>query len=191
MPTRAEVLTALLGAIKLARFDPSGSALFGNTARAAWRSFFAAFLAAPFYLFLIALNGLNVGEGGQTGPALIFALFSYAGGWLVFPVVVWYAVRAMDREDRFAHFLAAYNWSAVIHNALFFLLAFVDAVTGASSGARGFFALLILAYVTMYIWFIARTTLDIRPGQAVMIVGIDVLSALVWTGFTDRLADGN
>jgi len=188
MPTRVEILTALLGALKLARFDPSGDALFGHSSRAAWQSFFAAFLAAPFYLFLIALNGLTVGGGG---PALIYALLSYAGGWLLFPVVVWYAVRAMDRENRFAHFLAAYNWSAVIHNALFFLLAFVDVVTGTSNGTRGFFALLILVYVALFIWFVARTTLNISRGQAAMIVGLDILTAVVWTGFADTLASGS
>tara|TARA_R110000787_G_scaffold226512_3_gene334266 strand:- start:27572 stop:28138 length:567 start_codon:yes stop_codon:yes gene_type:complete len=188
MPTRVEVLTALLGALKLARFDPNGTALFGHTARAAWQSFFAALLAAPFFLFLVIFNFY---QEPDAGPALIFALISYAGGWLVFPVVVWYAVRAMDREDRFAHFLAAYNWSAVIYNTLFFLLAFIDAVTGTSTGARAFFALLIFAYVAVFIWFIARTTLDINRGQAALIVGLDVLSAIVWSGFTETLASGN
>jgi hypothetical protein len=188
MPTRVEVLTALLGAIKLARFDPNGTALFGHTARAAWQSFFAAVLAAPFFLFLTVFN---IYDDADAGPALIFSLISYAGGWLVFPVVVWYAVRAMDREDRFAHFLTAYNWSAVVYNTLFFLLAFIDAVTGASSGARAFFALLIFAYVAVFIWFVARTTLDISRGQAALIVGVDILSALVWSGFTETLATGN
>lgn len=188
MPTRAEILTALFGAMKLARFDPSGAAFFGNTPRAAWQSFFAAVLAAPFFIFLIVFN---VYEDSDAAPALIFSLISYAGGWLAFPVIVWYAVRAMDREDRFAHFLAAYNWSAVIYNTLFFLLAFVDAVTGASTGARAFFALLIFAYVAIFIWFVARTTLDITYGQAALIVGLDILSAIVWSGLTETLARGN
>lgn len=191
MPTRAEVLTALLGALKLARFDTDGARFFGNTSHAAWQSFFAAILAAPFYLFLVVAHGFGADEGTHAVMAMIFSLLSYAGGWLFFPVIVWFVVRAMDREDRFAHFLAAYNWSAVIHNALFFLLALIDAVIGTSTGARGLFTLLILVYVALYIWFVARTTLEIRSGQAAMIVGVDVLSAVVWAGFGDRLVNGS
>ena len=56
MVTSREVVAALYGAYRLARFDPSGLALFDATIAGFSRSFFAAVLVAPVYLVLLLIR---------------------------------------------------------------------------------------------------------------------------------------
>jgi len=50
VPSAREMMYALYGAYRLARFDAGGMRYFDASIDGFWRSFFAAVLIAPFYL---------------------------------------------------------------------------------------------------------------------------------------------
>lgn len=188
IPSRADVIVWLTGAMRLARFDADGAKVFGTTGIDAMRSFFAAAVVAPMFLIWTGMHGLGTPAGTPLPYALLYELLVYVGGWLVFPVVLWQVAPAFDGRARFAHFICAYNWTAVVQNGMFMALDIVLTAAGAPLAARGFFGFVLLVYVLLYGWFVARTALGLSAGAAGIVVSVDMLTALAWEGFTDSLA---
>ncbi len=187
IPSRAEIVTALWGAIRLARFDDRGMAVFGDTDTAFWHSFFAAVLIAPMYVLWLLAEPAALPENMSLGLGLAYELAGYAVAWLLFPVIVWHAVGAFGREAHYRRFIVAYNWAAVIQNVIFMIVD-IPAATGLlPDQARQFFGLLLMVFVFAYGWFVAKTALGIDGRQAALIVALDILVAVVWEGFTDKL----
>lgn len=190
MPLRTEVLTALWGVLRLAHFDDRGRRVLGTEPEDAWRSFLAPVLFLPFYLLWSLFHGLTAPDDVPFALALLYELPVYAGGWLVFPVIMWHVAQAIERENRYAHFLVAYNWSALVQNAMFFVLDAALSLAGAPPGARAFFGFLLFLYILAYAWFVARTTLGVAGGVAAMVIVVDLLVTAVWEGFASRLVGG-
>lgn len=191
IPSRAEVTAWLTGALHLARFDAAGTKAFGHTGADAGRSFFAAAVVAPMFLLWTLMHGFGTPASTPLPYALVYELLIYAGGWLVFPVVLWQIMPAViGSRTGFAHFLCAYNWTAVIQNAMFLALDILLTSAHAPPAARGFFGFALLIYVILYGWFVARSTLGLAAGAAGLVVAVDMLTALAWEGFTDSLAGG-
>ena len=75
---------------------------------------------------------------------------------------MWHVSEKLGCRAQFFHFLAAYNWAAVIQNGLFMAMDVIFVSIGAPEGARGLFGLILLVYVLLYAWFVAQK----RPGPA-------------------------
>ncbi len=56
MPDVAFFTRSLTGALRLARFDAGGMAAFDVSFEGFWRSFWAAGLVLPLYIFFLAIN---------------------------------------------------------------------------------------------------------------------------------------
>lgn len=182
-----DIRAYLTGALKLARFDASGAEVFGNTAAEAWFSFLAAFIVAPMVVMWIIIDGFAAPEDTPLLTTVIFEAMSYVIGWLLFPVVAFHLLIFMDKDDRYPRFINAYNWTAVIQNGAFLLLHLVLGVMGAPDEARALFGVMMLSYVLMYGWFVAKTVLEIETGPAVTVVALDLLAALAWEAFSKNL----
>lgn len=179
-----------MGALKLARFDASGAQVFGNSSAEAWFSFVAALLVAPMVVIWILLDGFGTPDEMPFLSSAIFEAMSYVVGWLLFPVIAWHMLVYLGRDDRYPRFVTAYNWTAVVQNGLFLVLHLILGAIGAPDEARALMGVLILGYVLMYGWFVARSVLDIEPGPAVMVVALDLVVALVWEGFSNNVIGG-
>jgi len=188
MLPRAEISKALSGAIKLAKFNKAGLSAFGHDRKAAIQSFFAAVLVAPMFLLWVGTHGISAQMDVPLSHALGFALLSYACGWMIFPIIMWHVSEKMGCRERYFHFLAAYNWVAVIQNGLFMAMDIVFVSIGASEGARGFFGLILLVYILLYAWFVAKSALDIPAGPACLIVALDMLTSVLWEIFTNSMS---
>lgn len=176
----ADVTRAAFGIAKLARFDAQGFLFFGHEAKDAWRSFLAMLIVAPMHIMWTVLHWSEETLGE---PSLFFIVkesLTFIGIWLLLPVVLWHVIDAFDRAPRFAHFVCTYNWAAAYQNAIFLMLDIFALGFGASSEARGFFGLVLLAYLIAFGWFIARGTLQISGRQAVVIVAVDFMASIVW-----------
>jgi len=190
MPPGLDIRAHLVGAFKLARFDASGAEVFGNTAAEAWFSFTAALIVAPMIVMWILLDGFSAPEDTPMLTSVTFEVMTYVIGWLLFPVIAFHLLVFMGKDARYPRFINAYNWTAVIQNSLFLFMHLFLGAMGAPDEARALLGMMMLAYVLMYGWFVARTVLEIETGPAVTVVALDLVVALVWEGFSNNLFFG-
>ncbi len=185
-----QIHRALWGAVRFARFDPVGLAVFGDRDLDFWQSFFAAVIVAPMFFLWVLMHGTGMAESVPVPLAYLYEFTSYGVGWLLFPAIAYTLCRTFDRTDRYVRYVVAYNWSSVIQNALFFLLNVPTALGLLSGGARSFLGLILLIYVLIYGWFIAKTALGVDNHRAAMFVAVDFAVSLFWERFTDSLVAG-
>lgn len=187
MVTSREVVTALYGAYRLARFDPSGLDFFDATIAGFWRSFYAAVLVAPVYLLLLLIRYAQLAE--QISPFRFFAIevIAYVIAWVAFPLIMASLARTLGRDAFFIRYIIAYNWGAVLQNALYLpiaMLATGGLLAGPSANALGFLA---LSLILVYVWFITRTALEVAGGIAAAIVGLDLLLSIFINGYAEGM----
>jgi hypothetical protein len=172
----SEVRQALGGALRLAVGDRRGLRCFDASIDGFWRSFRAAAICYPLYLFLLALR-VSHAQWQQSGVTTILVVetIDYVISWVIFPLVILPLCGMLQRDDRFFAFMVAYNWSQVPQTALFAVIG-IDGLTGLLSAASLPGAEFVAALATMvYEWYIARVALAIGAAAAVLIVLIDLL----------------
>jgi len=101
--------------------------------------------------------------------------------------VLWHLSPSLGCRDRFFHFLAAYNWVAVLQNGLFIGMDLLFALVGAPDGARGFLGLAVLIYVLLYGWFVAKEGLGLAAGPAATVVALDMITSMFWELISDGM----
>lgn len=173
MISTREVLTALYGALRLARFDPSGLDFFDRTETGFWRSFFAAGLIAPFYLMLISIRYSGMTETVSFAHFLAVETIAYVIAWVAFPLLMASLTRNLGREEHYIRTIVAYNWAAVWQNALYMPVAMLSVGGVLSTANANVLGLLALALIVIYVWFVIKTGLKVSGGMAAAIVGID------------------
>jgi len=182
MISSREVLTALYGAFRLARFDPSGLDFFEQTETGFWRSFFAAVLVAPFYLILTSVRYSGLTETVPFVRFLAIEMIAYVIAWTAFPLLMASLTRSLDREAHYIRYIVAYNWAAVWQNALYMPVAMLSVSAVLSTANVNVLGLLALGLIVIYVWFVTKTALEVSGGMAAGIVGIDFfLSILINT----------
>jgi hypothetical protein len=175
MITLREIIRSLYGAYRLARIDPSGLDFFETTVAGFWRSFFAAVIIAPFYLVLLMIRYADLSNQTPTFRFFAIETVAYVIAWLAFPVIMWKVAQAFDRSRHFLRFMVAYNWAAVLQNALYLPIVTLGTAGLLAAPTANALALLAVSLIVVYTWFITRTALDLGGGQAAGIVGLDFL----------------
>ncbi len=156
MPDRQEIVSSLYGAFRLARFDETGMGYFNVSVEGFWRSFFAAVLLAPFYLIAIWPE-IVPAEGGFSIWAAVVHLVTYAAGWLLFPLVAFFATDILHLGHRFTALVVAVNWSSVL---IFGAFTLAVAIAAALQGPLIDLAIVCLtAGLIVYHWFVIKTAL--------------------------------
>ncbi len=182
-----EILRALYGAYRLARFDAGGLTYFDATPGGFWRSFFAAIIVLPLYLLLLAVRLQSGLPEGTPARFLAIELIAYVIGWVIYPLVMATVTRVIDRKRHYIRYVVAYNWASVWQNVLYLPVAILS-VTGLLAGSvANFIALAALAAVLVYAWFVARTALALPGLHAVPLVALDIVLGLLLNGFADSL----
>jgi hypothetical protein len=169
-----EAGVSLFGAYRLARFDAGGMAYFNATVAGVWRSFAAALLVAPLYVALLVVWYPLL---DPLPNPLRFALIeteSYVISWFLYPVVMIWVSERFGCGERILAYLVAYNWSMVLANGVLIPINIIRASEIVAPDMAGFLWLFTISLVLAYLWFIARTALQVSPGKAAAIVGIDV-----------------
>ena len=169
---------AFYGAYRLAWFDAGGMRYFDASIDGFWRSFFAAVLIAPFYLIYQWLRFLVEASGGDAFRYACVETITYVIAWVLFPLVMISLARFIEREQQYLGYMVAYNWAAVLQNALIMPVGMVAMIGGPEVGPVDFLSLVAFVAVVVYTWFITRTALNIDGGTAVTIVALDFLLGL-------------
>ncbi|MFO0998499.1 MAG: hypothetical protein U1F33_17650 [Alphaproteobacteria bacterium] len=183
----AEIARAIRGAFRLLRLDPRGLDDFDATLEGFWRSFTAAFLTAPAYAVLVVLEfSAKAGETGEIDWFRVFAVrgIAFVIGWVAFPLVMHTLAQAMGRSGAYFRFMVAYNWASVPQMILYLP---VELARSAWPEPAAPFALIALAAILFYQWFIARTALAVSGLLAGGVVAVDVVLSLAIAAVADAL----
>ncbi|MCG8510047.1 MAG: hypothetical protein MI741_12540 [Rhodospirillales bacterium] len=173
MPRLGEILQALYGAYRLARFDANGMRFFDDSISGFWKSFFAAVIIAPLFFFLLSMRFQH--EAAELSAFRYFSVevIAYVIRWVAFPLIMISIAKVLDRDEKYLGFIVAYNWASVLQSGVF-LTAAILALSGAiPAAAGGILSLLILAAIIIYAWFVTKTALDLPGGTAAAIVGFE------------------
>ena len=175
MPPKQEIVASLYGAWRLMRLDPTGMTYFNLSADGFWRSFFAAVIIAPFYVVLSYIQFADKGEARAALVALDFV--GYCVGWAAFPVAMLFIARFLQRADRYAGFIIAMNWIAVLHWVIVMVVFTLYQVLPRGPALLLYFGL--VGGLLLYDFYVARVALGVGPGHAIAIAVIGFLMALL------------
>ena len=141
------VTNALYGAYRLARADVGGLSYFDTSTTGFWRSFFAAVLIAPLFLILLIIR-FSVDDIGA-GPIRFYTIeaIAYVIGWVLFPLVAYYLVQTLEKEEQYVCFIVAYNWAAVLQNGFYLPFAILFQLGMIPGEAAGILNLILLGLV--------------------------------------------
>ena len=178
MLTLREIALGVLGAWRLANFDPSGMACFDRSLHGVWRSFRVAILVAPAEALLSYLDYAAAPSAGALRAALVGAI-AYVVGWTAFPLAAAYVAPAIGRDAEYPGYLVAYNWATILQVAL---ILPVDGAIALGLLPHGVADVLFLAsrlVILAYAWFIARTGLRLGGAAAAGMVALDIVISLI------------
>lgn len=170
------ILRGIFGAWRLAHFDPAAMRVFDCSRAGAIDSFLAALIALPPILLLRLLDLSAVQVTDPLRITLVQAIF-YVIGWTAFPVLMIGGSRLIGREERYLHFLVAFNWSNLVQAVVLLAAALLTFLLPAE------LALLVTtaAFVGILVFegFVLRTAFAVTTGTAAMLTASDLLLALL------------
>jgi hypothetical protein len=168
----AEFEIALLGLLRLARFDAAFAGFFDLSLQGARRSFRLAWPLLPVSLFLLNLNAdWKDADMVRVGAA---ELIGYALSWVSFPLLLLLSARVIDRGARIYGAIAIYNWLSVLAMGLQIPIevAAYYGMSGAWDVALSFGSLF---FVLACEFFAFRRILEVSVEMALMLVVVDFI----------------
>ncbi len=185
MPTWPEISRSVYGAWRLAHLDAGGMAYFDLSIGGFWRSFGAAAVTLPLYIYFVAVT--FEGTDATMSVFVLVKALAYAVGWIALPVVMIGLAPLLGLSARYIDFIVVTNWGSVLRSALFVP---INTLAGFGDAATGFGAM--LYFVTMaaalaYQWFITRTSLQTNGVTASGLVIVDLLLGFLIVILFDRL----
>lgn len=189
MVTLRELVYAMVGAGRLARLDAGGLRYFETDLAAARRSFFAAVLVLPFYLFLVALQEADVLAKVPLWRFFVVEGLGYVLSWTAYVALMADITAGLGRDDRYFGFVCVFNWTKVLQTAVYVLV--VVATTG-SLFPPALEAILFLGAtlaVLVYQWFVTRLTLAVGSFMAAALVFLDLVIAVMLSLITETIIE--
>ncbi|MBT3700607.1 MAG: hypothetical protein HOE62_22145 [Alphaproteobacteria bacterium] len=183
MPAWTEISSSLYGVWRLARRDPGGMNYLNLSVDGFWRSFFAAVLAAPTYLLILLVQRAS----SEKEMTWLPELFSYALGWIIWPLVALGVLRLMGLGNNFIPYIIAYNWANVLHINFLLPIAIVAHGGVMPDGIAVLLSLIATLAVLIYMWWVAKVALGATTAIAIGIVVLDVLMGFMLSRGTEAL----
>lgn len=169
-PDRIEVATALYGAWRLIRGDAGGLTYFKSGRDGFWSAAWAVGLILPAHLLTIAVHvaGRPMGSFGLSDlvrEALILMV-----GWFGYALLGFYVLRGVGKLGRFDSYMTAYYWTTVPLAYAETVLTLLRAAGLLPSPIESLLAIGFLMLVLWARWFVARTGLAVKGGEAAAVV---------------------
>ncbi len=174
VPSWREVSHGMYGTWRFARLDSSAMAWFQRDVGGVWRSFWAAAIAYPLFVLLVALL-VPPAQWAVSGGFRILLVESigYVVSWAAFPLIILPFCHWLERDEQSLGFITAYNWSQVLQRVMSLAGLIAFAALPLAAGLT-VYVVTLLAQLT-YEWFIARTALEAGGVAATTIVLIDLV----------------
>lgn len=186
-PDRVEIAAALFGAWRLIRGDAAGTGYFRAGREGFWAAAWAIVLVLPAHLLahailVAATPTASFGLYDAIREALIFSI-----GWFGYALLAFHALERFGKPERFDAFLTAFYWTTVPLAYANVALSLLGVLALLPQALFGLLALGYLALVIWTRWFVARTTLAIKDGEAGIVVGATLLFDLLVSKILSRL----
>ena len=185
MLTLRELALSLQGAWLLAKRDPGGMNWFDISMGGFWRSFWAALVAFPFYLLLMAIPSPEPVYAASSGEIFTVRCVGYVLAWMAFPLVAIPLTRLVDRSTFYVPLIIALNWVSVIQSAI--MTVAILASFALPDAMAQFITLTGYGVVLYYAYFVTRVSLNVGIGTAIAFVIIGSLLELLIYSFTSGL----
>ena len=120
--------------------------------------------------------------GAWDAPAVrVVAIESliYVIGWVAFPLVMVWVARLLEREPAYIRYIVAYNWALVLQSAVIIPVKALSITQMIPIAAGDTMLVGLVALIAAYMWFIARTALNLSGAAAAGIVFLDFVLASV------------
>jgi hypothetical protein len=169
----SDAVRAMIGALRLMRFDASGLDWFDRTPQGFARSFAVALPILPVHLWLSRLPGP---PDADAGLRLLLAMLVYIVLWLAFPVAMLPVVDALGRRARYFDFMVANNWMAAPLIALQALLELSLITLPVPTVLASLAGLGLFVYALAVEWFTVRRALAV---SGVVAFGVTLLDTLL------------
>jgi hypothetical protein len=180
---RDELARSLTGAWELFLDRPGAMRHFDVSVEGFWRSFRAVVLVVPAYLVAaLADREFAAAELGiplpPDGPFLAESAIGLALDWIALPLILAVAARPLGIARRYAAFIVARNWCAVLAVVPFGAIGLlvIAGLVGPELGSTLMLAALIV--VLRYNYLVARRGLEVGAGFAIGIVALDFAVSL-------------
>jgi hypothetical protein len=179
IPDRAEIVSSLIGAWRLFRFDPDAMRWFDTTMEGFWRSFFAAVLALPSFVFAFTVQVATMEDPPEAALAAIAGAIAYAASWVAFPVVAAFVVRPMGYGRMYVPYIVAHNWTGALVAQAYLVVEILIQLGIFAGDLAGFVKIILFAVTLWYAWRVARVALDasvsVAGAMVVLAFGLDLL----------------
>jgi len=158
MSVVAAVNSGLHGALRLARGKADGAAMVSSDMRGAALSFWALPVCLPTVICLRLMDWADTGRPANAGHELARDLLVFVAGWLLYAVVTHRLAPRFGRQDRWPHFIAAWNWCNVVENLLL-VFGGIPALLGAPHVVDQVSQLFTMGWALWLEWYAVRLTL--------------------------------
>ncbi|MBI1776806.1 MAG: hypothetical protein HYR63_15785 [Proteobacteria bacterium] len=180
--SRAEVMAALTGALRLWRSDPSGIEFFDRSQSGFWRSFCAAALAAPAHLMLLLLSSERAELADHLTRILVVEAIAYVISWTAYPLIMVFMADWLGRGPRYFDYMVPYNWAGLLQILLFLVVAALRWVGVLPEPIGAVAALVALVAILHFQWYIAKVGLEVSGGTAAGLVLMDLSLGVLVNG---------
>jgi|AraplaMF_Col_mMF_1032025.scaffolds.fasta_scaffold00014_111 hypothetical protein len=189
MISLAEFEIAVLGLLRLARFDAGFAGFFDLSRDGARRSFRLALWLLPIYLFLSHLNA-NWPEDTDMTRVVAAELIGYALMWICFPLLLVLFARVIERENRIYGAIALYNWLAVLSVGLqtpIWIACYFGLDINWGAGLTD----IVVLFCSACLFFAFRRLLEIRIEMVIALVIVEYILSRILEVTTYGLAHGS
>ncbi len=173
LPGPNEIVSSLIGALRLLRRDTGGFNNFNLSEEGFWRSFFAMALVLP----MSALAAVMFRENTEVSAVALASRTSVnlLLQWAAFTAIMLAFTRMLSVGQHYMRFIIAYNWSSVIATGCMMVPVLLFGMgLLAMEGALVLVFFIFLAML-VYFWFVAREALETNGHVAIGIVFIDFM----------------
>ncbi|MEX0809149.1 MAG: hypothetical protein WD044_10520 [Dongiaceae bacterium] len=178
MLTGSEIVRSVYGMWRLARLDTIGLQWLDRSPDGFWRSFRLAALLLPAFALHVYFDLSDSAITASLPRILAIQGIYYIVAWTAFPVLMHPIAVALGREERYIGYIVALNWSQVIQYGV--LLPVETLIfLGNGGGIGAFLGVVVFFALSVYLWFIAKTALDIHGTTAAGLVVLDILISQV------------
>lgn len=182
------VAAGMFGAFRLACLDRGGLRYFDASPEGFWHSLYGAagIIALPHALLLAIRFS---GDSDPPDPMLFAGVHSiaYVMAWTIFPLVMFYLSRLIDRQAQFLRYVVAYNWAAVLQNGVYLAIAIAAQIGLIPREPAQFLLLMVFLGVIAYSCVVAHLTLESPLFTVVGIVVLDLTLGIFVQAWTDHL----
>jgi hypothetical protein len=175
------LVAGMQGALLLAWGRPDGLRHVEDGYAGALRSFWAAALCLPGFLFLRLLDWSTGGMPANLAHAAALELLSFVIGWAAFALASRPVAIMLGREDHWPRYLAAWNWCNVVQY-LMLVAAALPRLLGAPVIVDETAGLFAFGWALWVEWYATRLALDVGRLQAAGMVLLDLAIGLGLSG---------